>query len=143
LKKTSKKMSELFEAHCVDSWVLANSKVGGHLKPENIQLLCVTPLRLHRRQLHRLQPDKSGERKPYGGTRSLGFRRGGLVSHPKYKLCYVGGMMGDRISLHSILTGKRLTQTVKPVDCKFKGYGGWRTRLLPALKSGVSASEKR
>lgn len=30
LKKSKKKLSNLFEAHCVDSWVLANSYTGGH-----------------------------------------------------------------------------------------------------------------
>ena len=30
LKKTKKKMADVFEAHCVDSWVLANAIVGGH-----------------------------------------------------------------------------------------------------------------
>jgi hypothetical protein len=29
LKKTKKKMADVFEAHCVDSWVLANAIVGG------------------------------------------------------------------------------------------------------------------
>ncbi len=31
LKKSSAKMSDKFEAHCVDSWVLANGVVGGHI----------------------------------------------------------------------------------------------------------------
>ncbi len=56
LKKTKKKMADLFEAHCVDSWVLANAIVGGHDQPDSIRLLCVSPLKLHRRELHRRQP---------------------------------------------------------------------------------------
>ncbi len=60
LRKTGKKTAEVFEAHCVDAWVLANSVVGGHLQPDNRQLLFVVPLRFHRRQLHRLQPGKQG-----------------------------------------------------------------------------------
>jgi hypothetical protein len=122
LKKSKAKMSEVFEAHCVDSWVLANWLVGGHLQPENRRMRCVSPIRLHRRQLH---------------------MRGSLVAHPVHGLCYVGGTMGDRISLHSSASGKRLCQNAKPADVRFKAYNPWRTRLLPALKGGVSAAEKR
>ena len=66
LKKTKAKMRAHFSAHCVDSWVLANDRVGGHKKPDNERMLLVTPLRFHRRQLHRLQPERGGRRKPYG-----------------------------------------------------------------------------
>ena len=139
LKKTSKKLAEVFEAHCVDSWVLANWCVGGHLSPDNKQLLCVAPIQFHRRQLHSLQPSKGGIRRDYGSTRSCGFKRGSLVKHPKWGLSYVGGTMGGKISLHSIETGKRLTQSAKPQDVAFKSYNIWRTRFLPVLKGGVSA----
>jgi hypothetical protein len=64
LTKTTDKKAEVFEAHCVDSWVLANSWTGGHATPDNIRLLCVTPLRFHRRQLHALQPAKGGYAAP-------------------------------------------------------------------------------
>src|SRR6266478_140853 len=51
LKKTSNKSSDFFEAHCVDSWVMANAIVGGHTKPDNTTILYIKPLRFHRRQL--------------------------------------------------------------------------------------------
>lgn len=140
LKKISNKQAEVFESHCVDSWILANSWTGGHTKPDNTRLLCVTPLRFHRRQLHRLQPDKGGIRRPYGGTRSLGFKRGSLVKHPKFGVVYVGGFLKDRISLHRLEDGKRLSQNARPSECKFLAFNSWRTRLLPGLKSGVSAA---
>jgi len=140
LKKSGNKMSETFDAHCVDSWVLANWSTGGHLVPDNTQLLCATPLRFHRRQLHVLQPAEGGIRKLYGGTRSLGFKRGSIVRHTGRGTVYVGGTMGNRISLHSIEDGSRLTQGAKPSDCKFLTFAGWRTRLLPGLQSGVSAA---
>jgi hypothetical protein len=127
LKKISNKLANVFEAHCVDSWALANDYVGGHTKPDNTQLLLIAPIRLHRRQLHALQPSKGGVRRPYGGTRSHGFKRGSFVKHVKFGLCYVGGVLKDRISLHSIATGKRLTQQAKPVDCKFVCYSAWRS----------------
>jgi len=139
LKKTGNKMAEVFEAHCVDSWVLASSAVGGAV-PDNTRLFCATPLRFHRRQLHRFKPENGGIRKLYGGTRSLGFKRGSLVKHPKWGICYVGGTMGGKISLHSVESGKRLCQKAEPSDCKFLTYSSWRTRFLHGLKSGVSAA---
>lgn len=126
LKKSSDKLSDSFSAHCVDSWVLANDWVGGHTKPDNTKVLRVVPLQFHRRQLHRLQPDKNGVRKPYGGTRSMGFKRGSWVRHPRWGVCYVGGSTNGRISLHSLVTGKRLTQTAKPNDCVFLCYSSFR-----------------
>jgi len=122
----SKSNQQAFKAHCVDSWVLANSVVGGHQAPENTKILFLSPLRFKRRQLHKLQPAKNGERRREGGTISLGLKRGGLVNHPKYQICYVGGHMDGRISLHSLETGKRLTQSAKVADCKFLGYNSWR-----------------
>ena len=139
LKKSKAKMAEKFSAHCVDSWVLANEATGGHVKPDNERMLLVTPLRLHRRQLHRLQPEKGGKRKPYGGTRSHDFKRGSLVRHPKHGLSYVGGSLKDRISLHGLKDGKRLCQNAKPSQIKFLAYNTWRTRGDLGLKAEVSA----
>ena len=141
LKKSSSKLAEKFSAHCVDSWVLANWFTGGHQTPDSERMLIMEPLRFHRRQLHRLQPEAGGIRKPYGGTRSNGFKRGSLVQHLKHGLVYVGGCLKERISLHSLATGKRLTQTAKTEDCLFLAYNSWRTRLLPWLKPVVSGPE--
>lgn len=128
LKKSSNKMSEKFEAHCVDSWVLANWYTGGHNQPDNTALLYTVPLRFHRRQLHRLQSESGGRRKPYGGTLSLGFKRGSWVRHPKYGVCYIGGNMNKRLTLHSLQNGERLCRNAKPEDCKFLTYASWRVR---------------
>jgi hypothetical protein len=138
LKKNSNKLANDFSAHCVDSWILANwyvrfanlrlrLMVGGHVAPDNKDILLVTPLRFHRRQLHALQPSKEGIRRPYGGTRSLGFKRGSYIKHPKYGVCFVGGASKGRISLHSLADGKRLTQNAKPEDCKHLTYASFRT----------------
>jgi hypothetical protein len=62
LKKAKQKSAQVFASHCVDSWVLANAQTGGHTVPDNTRLLCVTPLRWHRRQLHMLQPRLGGVR---------------------------------------------------------------------------------
>ncbi len=106
--KKSKSNQNSFKAHCVDSWVLANSVVGGHLKPDNASILFLTPLRFHRRQLHRFQPSKGAGRRRYGGTSSNGFKRGSIIRHQKWGIAYVGGCLGNRISLHSLETGKRI-----------------------------------
>ncbi|MBC7812111.1 MAG: RRXRR domain-containing protein [Burkholderiales bacterium] len=133
LNKSKQKMSDKFEAHCVDSWTLANAWVGGHVAPENTFMLYIVPLRFHRRQLHLLQPAKGGIRKPYGSTNSLGFKRGSWVKHPKFGVCYVGGTTQGTISLHSLQTGQRQTK-VKPDTVKFLTYASWR------IRKGVSAS---
>ena len=137
LKKSKDKMAEKFSAHCVDSFTLTYSAVGGNDKPTNTKLLIVTPLRFHRRQLHRLEHAPGHIRSRYGGTMSAGFKRGSIVKHPLWGLTYVGGEMvkptkrePERrvISLHSIETGKRLTQSAKPQDIKFLTYNTWRTK---------------
>lgn len=141
LQKTNNKQAEVFEAHCVDSWVLANRWTGGHEQPDHTRLLCITPLRFHRRQLHRLQPEPGGVRRPYGGTRSHGFRRGALVKHPQWGVCYVGGAMGPWLSLHSVTTGQRLTQKARPTDCAtLAPFNTWRARLLPGVNTEVSTA---
>ncbi len=129
LKKSSNKMANKFSAHCVDSWVLANWLLGGHTKPDNEELLLITPLQFHRRQLHKLQPSEGGLRSRYGGTMSLGLKRGSLVKHEKLGLVYVGGFMSGRITLHSLETGKRLTRNVQISDCDFLAYNSWRGRF--------------
>jgi hypothetical protein len=143
LKKLKSKMSNVFEAHCVDSWVLANWCVGGHITPDNVWILCVSPIRLHRRQLHVLQPTVGGVRKPYGSTHSLGFKRGSLVSHPKRGITYVGGTQKGRISLHSLADGKRLCLNAKPSEVKTKSYNTWRTVLPPPAKAGSLRAEDK
>ena len=84
-----------------------------------------------RRQLHRLEAAKGGKRTPYGGTLSLGLKRGTLVRHAKYGLTYVGGTMGGKLSLHAPHSGKRLTQGAKLADCHRIKLLRWRARLLP------------
>jgi RRXRR protein len=124
LKKSGKKLAETWNTHCIDAWVLAQSQVGGPSKPDNMRLLCLTPLQWHRRQLHRLQPEK-------GGTLTLGIKRGTLVKHPRYGLASVGGSMRGKLSLHAPETGKRLTQEAKLIECRIIKLLRWRTRLLP------------
>lgn len=123
----------LTKTHWIDGWVLAYSQIGGEL--DNQRVLNLTPLRFHRRQLHALQPAKGGIRRLYGGTISLVFKRGSCVKHPKWGLCYVGGFLKDRLSLHSLLDGKRLTQNAKSEDLKFLTYSSWRVQRRPLAKA--------
>jgi hypothetical protein len=131
LKKTSKKLAEVWEAHCIDAWALAKSAVGGKAAPDNRRLVCIAPLCWHRRQLHRFQPEKGGKRKPYGGTISQGIKRGALVKHPKWGKATIGGTMDGKVSLHDPQTHKRLTQSAKVKECQPIKLLRWRTWLVP------------
>lgn len=129
LKKNKNKLSETFNTHCVDSWVLANWWIGGHTYPDNTEMLIIEPIQLHRRQLHAMQPAKGNIRRLYGSTRSMGFKRGGLVKHKKWGVAYVGGTSKERISLHCPKTGKRLCQTAKVEDTQHLTFNYWRCRV--------------
>ena len=140
LFKSSAKLSTRWDAHCVDSWTLANMAVGGHDGPDYVDMVLVVPLQFHRRQLHALQPAAGNVRRTYGSTRSMGFKRGTWVSHPKFGASYVGGTMDGRVSLHSIETGKRLTQSAKPKDVKMLCLSSWRLSRTKGIVRGANGS---
>jgi hypothetical protein len=131
LKKTKSKSQQRFESHAVDSWAMAAS-VSGACTPTCTRLWYVVPARLHRRQLHRLQASKGGDRKPYGGTRSLGLKWGTVVLHPTYGRCTVGGVDRKRetISLHAYRTNTRLTQGAKVKESRILTWVAWRSWLV-------------
>ena len=137
LYKTKEKLSEIFAAHNVDSWVLAQSVFDTDTKPDNTDLFRFIPIELHRRQLHRLQFKKGGTRPAYGSTRSLGITRGMVGKHNKYGYVYVGGNSKGRISLHDTESGERICKSAKPTDIKLMYLQKWRTQFLPCLKAGV------
>jgi RRXRR protein len=143
LPKTSKKLAEVWEAHCVDAWCLAYSAIGGKTRPDNRQIVCIAPFIWHRRQLHRFQAEKSGKRKPYGGTLSQGIKRGTLVKHPKWGKATVGGTMDGKLSLHDPHTNKRLTQTAKVSNCQPIKLLRWRTRVGSLASLLPSQSPKK
>lgn len=131
LKKSTNKSKVAFETHCVDAWVLAASITGAR-HPTTKTLYYLEPIRFHRRQLHRLQFSKGGIRKRYGGTISLRLKRGTLAHHSKYGLCYIGGYThNNRLSLHSVETGKRLTQNSKKEALKLLTSISFRTQFIP------------
>jgi len=139
LKKTRSKSKQSFDSHAVDAWVLAAS-ITGAKEPTCRSLWYVVPATLHRRQLHRLQAANGGKRNPYGGTRSLGLKRGTLIMHKKYGLCTVGGFDRRRgtVSLHHYRTNKRLTQGAKPEACQTLTWAAWRSWFVkePVKQSG-------
>jgi len=135
LKKIRNKSKPVFESQCIDSWCLAAMATGAK-HPTTKSLYYMVPLRWHRRQLHRLEAEKGGIRRRYGGTMSLGLKKGTLVKHVKYGLCYIGGNLRGRFSLHSLKTGKRLTQNAKREEFKILTRIVFRTQFLSATKVG-------
>ena len=147
LHKTKQKLAMLFSAHCVDSWALAFMAVGGDTTSDLTALVELKQLRYVRRQLQRFNPGKGGTRSRYGGTMSLGLRRGTLVSHPKYGKCLVGGNDGvDRVSLHSPISRVRLSKSVKLTDLTKIAHTPWTltdpTTFHKAHKRGLRLQKK-
>ena len=132
LKKSSKKLSETFDAHCVDSWCLAYHVVGGEGVVDNTDIFCLSPIPIRRRELHRQNPQKGGERPRYGGTTCDGFVKNTLVKHVKHGLTRISGFGKTGISLYS-LEGKRLCQNATTEDFKVL------TRLNFNYRSGHSS----
>jgi hypothetical protein len=127
LYKSKSKMSESFDAHNVDSFVLANYYLGISNKPDNTEIFRIFPLQFHRRQLHVLNPTKGNIRRNYGGTRSLGFKRGSIVRHKKHGICFVGGSSKGKISLHNLKSGERRFRNISVEDVKFLSYNSFGT----------------
>ena len=127
LIKSKKKLDNTFEAHCIDSWIIAAS-VMPKLPEMDKSMIMIKPMQFHRRQLHVFQPAKGNIRKPYGSTRSMGFRRGSIVKHPKYGFCTIGGTSKNKLSLHSIQTGKRLSQNASVSDIIFNSFNNYSIR---------------
>ena len=107
LKKSTDKTAETFDAHCVDSWCLAYSVLGGDPIVDNTDIFCISPIPIQRRNLHREVPKKGRMRTRYGGTRCLGFTKGTLVKSSKWGLCWISGHQNGKINLTQMSTGKQ------------------------------------
>lgn len=99
LKKNSNKKAESFDAHCVDSWCLAYHTIGGNHIVDNTRVVCIAPIPIQRRKLHREVPKKGGKRPRYGGTRCLQYTKGTLVKSIKWGLCWISGHQNGKINL--------------------------------------------
>ena len=137
LKKSSRKLSETFESHCVDSWCLSYHTVGGSEIPDNTRIFCISPIPIRRRQLHRQNPQKGGKRPRYGGTvLGNGLIKNSLVKHVKYGLTRLAGINAKGLFAIYTLDGKRLTTSAKRNSFRVL------TRLNFNYRSGVSSPAK-
>jgi hypothetical protein len=141
LKKAKEKAEPSFASHAVDAWALA-AAVSGATRLSCQRLWYLVPVRLHRRQLHALQPSKGSFRRPYGGTRTLGVKRGTLVEHARYGLCAIGGAdrKRGRVSLHEYRTNRRVTQEARLEECVRRTWVAFRTWLVSRRRSGASSA---
>ena len=115
LKKSSQKLAETFDAHCVDSWCLAYHTIGGVGSVDNTEILCISPIPIRRRELHRQNPQKGGKRPRYGGTRCLGgVSKNTLVKHVKKGLLRVTGYQKGCLTLSEVNSSKQVVLTAKP-----------------------------
>ena len=126
LKKTSGKLKEVFSAHNVDSFVIANWLIGGNVCPDNTEMFKIDPIRFHRRQLHYLQPSIGNFRKRYGSTISLGIKKGSLVTHNRRGFCYVGGNTKGRLSLHNVSNGDLVCKNSRKDDVRFLSFNSFK-----------------
>ena len=134
LKKSSEKLAETFDAHCVDSWCLAYHTVGGSEIPDMTSIFCIAPIPIRRRELHRQNPQKGGKRPRYGGTvLDNGLAKNTLVKHIKYGLTRLSGVNAKGLFSLYDMHGKRLTTGAKDTDFQV------RTRLNFNYRSGVSS----
>ena len=113
LKKSSNKLSETFEAHCVDAWCLAYHTLGGSDTPDNTDIFCIAPIPIKRRCLHREQESKGRKRNRYGGTRCLNTVKNALVRHTKHGLLRVSGHQNGKLTLSEINTSKQVVLQAK------------------------------
>jgi len=127
-KKTSKKLDDRWEAHNVDSHCLVEMWFGD-ITPFKGLYKCEF-LNHYRRQMRLSNTKKGGKVRPYGGTLSMGLKRGTLVRHVKYGKAIIGGSSKGNVSLHEIYTNKRISQSVKVEDCKIMSRLIWRPRFL-------------
>ncbi|MCE2415139.1 RRXRR domain-containing protein, partial [Candidatus Poribacteria bacterium] len=125
LKKSSKKLSETFDAHCVDSWCLAHHTVGGLEIPDNTTLLCISPIPIKRRELHRQQAAILGK----------GLVKNTLIRHVKYGFARLAGVNAKGLFSIYSMENKRLTTSAKRSDFRVL------TRLNFYYRIGVSSPE--
>jgi hypothetical protein len=128
LHKTPQKAKKTFSAHAVDAWVLAATLVGAQ-RPTEYRLYYWTPIVNSKRALHRANPQIGGIRTRYGGTRCLGLSKGTLVTY-RGSFQYISGLLKERLSLTSMLTGKRTTQSAKKSDTTVLTRIAFRTEVI-------------
>ena len=134
LKKSSAKLSETFEAHCVDSWCLAYHAVGGTDKPDRTNMFFVCPIPIKRRELHRRQESKGRKRHKQGGTvLGNGLIKNTIIKHTKWGLVRLVGVNAKGLfSIYDLEGKKRLSTSIKLTDFHVLtrlnfNYKGWHS----------------
>jgi len=124
LEKTDKKGEHSFYSQAVDGFALCWLVI--RTKRTEVPLFAVWRRPdVPRRQLHRLEPEKGGIRKPYGGSVACGFRKNTVVWH-KGSLYRTGGTTKGKLSLHSFdFANKRVTQHADPAKCRKVFHQSW------------------
>jgi len=117
LQKNPVKRELSWDTHAVDAIAIGCAESGCE-NPYPPEFWVWKRLEYSRRQLHRLEPDKGGVRRRYGGSWSIPPLRKSDVVQYRNRLARVGGFM-EGLSLHGFdLRNKRFTQTAKPEECK-------------------------
>ena len=103
----------------------------------NTDLMCISPIPIKRRELHRQQESKGRKRSRVGGT-VLGkgnLVKNTLIKHVKYGLTRLAGVNAKGLFSVYNLEGKRLTTGAKRSDFRVL------TRLNFYYRNGVSSPE--
>lgn len=139
-EKSKSKLNYDWNCHNIDSHVLCELMLNRNINPY-FGIWKLEFLRFYRRQLHVQNPIKGNIRKPYGSTVSMGMSRGSVLRYKKdNKLYYLGGSSKDKVSIHSIETGKRVKQFVKMENIDMLYTNKWRIQYLN--KGGNSSPEE-
>ena len=112
----------------------AHNKVGQ--KVEKRRELCISPIPIRRRELHRQNPQKGEKRPRYGGTvlgKSGNLVKNTLIRHVKYGFTRLAGVNSRGLFSIYSMENKRLTTGAKRSD--FRRL----TRLNFCYRSGVSS----
>ncbi|CAN5950756.1 unnamed protein product [Sphagnum jensenii] len=132
--KIKDKLSYSWEAHCVDSHSLCEMSLESDISPVR-SLYKITFLQFHRRQLHVQNAAEGGIRKPYGTTVSFGMPRGSVLRY-KNDLVFLGGSSKNRLSIHSLENGKRISQNIRKEEITMLYASSYRTQFLRQDKPG-------
>jgi hypothetical protein len=118
LPKNPVKRELSWTTHAVDAIALGSAEIGC-VNPYPPEFRVWKRFEYAKRQLHRLEPDKGGHRRRYGGSWSIPpFRKGDVVLWCGRRARVGGFMDGHGISLHSFgWRNRRFTQNAKPNEC--------------------------
>jgi hypothetical protein len=141
LPKNPRKSALKWDAHASDAVALGCAEMGC-TDPSPPEFWVWRRFQYARRQLHRLEPNRDGSRRRYGGSQSVyPFKKGDVVAW-RGRLVRVGGFMDRRFSLHAFtLKNERVTQNARPEDCTRRFNQRIFGQFLPRLKPGAALEE--